>query len=218
MKARFSFGALLSLVCGSIVGLALSTPAVASDSEPYLQFQQKWAQAQYQQQGDAQEQALATLADEVRASSAAHPDDLALKTWAGIIIGSYAGAKGGLGALSLAEESKAAYEAVIAKDPSVLNGSALTSLGVLYYKVPGWPLGFGDEERAAFMLKRGLALNPDGIDSNYFYADFLASQGKKEEAKRYLQKAKTAAPRPGREIADAGRQSEIARLQEKLQQ
>ena len=192
--------------------------ARASEPEPYLQFQQQWAEAQYRLQGDAQEQALARLADAVRASSAKHPDDLALKTWAGIIIGSYAGAKGGLGALSLAEESKAAYEAVIAKDPSVLNGSALTSLGVLYYKVPGWPLGFGDEERAAFMLKRGLALNPDGIDSNYFYADFLASQGKKEEAKRYLQKAKTAAPRPGREIADAGRQSEIARLQEKLQQ
>ena len=218
MKARFGFRALLSLVCGSIVGLSMSIPAAASDSEPYLQFQQKWAQAQYQQQGDAQEQALATLANEVRASSAAHPDDLALKTWAGIIIGSYAGAKGGLGALSLAEESKAAYEAVIAKDPSVLHGSALTSLGVLYYKVPGWPLGFGDEERAAFMLKRGLALNPDGIDSNYFYADFLFSQGKKEEAKRYLQKAKAAAPRPGREIADAGRQSEIARLQEQLKQ
>ena len=218
MKARFGFGALLSLVCGSVVSLALSVSAIASESEPYLQFQQQWAQAQYQQQGDAQEQALATLADAVRASSAAHPDDLALKTWAGIIIGSYAGAKGGLGALSLAEESKAAYEAVIAKDPSVLHGSALTSLGVLYYKVPGWPLGFGDEDRAEFMLKRGLALNPDGIDSNYFYADFLFSQGKKEEAKLYLQKAKAAAPRPGREIADAGRQGEIARLQEQLKQ
>ena len=218
MKARFGFGALLSLVCGSVVSLALSVSAIASESEPYLQFQQQWAQAQYQQQGDAQEQALATLADAVRASSAAHPDDLALKTWAGIIIGSYAGAKGGLGALSLAEESKAAYEAVIAKDPSVLHGSALTSLGVLYYKVPGWPLGFGDEDRAEFMLKRGLALNPDGIDSNYFYADFLFSQGKKGEAKLYLQKAKAAAPRPGREIADAGRQGEIARLQEQLKQ
>ena len=218
MKVRFGFRALLSLVCGSVVSLALSVSAIASESEPYLQFQQQWAQAQYQQQGDAQEQALATLSDAVRASSAAHPDDLALKTWAGIIIGSYAGAKGGLGALSLAEESKAAYEAVIAKDASVLKGSALTSLGVLYYKVPGWPLGFGDEDRAEFMLKRGLALNPDGIDSNYFYADFLFSQGKKEEAKRYLQKAKAAAPRPGREIADAGRQSEIARLQEQLKQ
>lgn len=218
MKSRFGFKALLSLVCGSVISLVMSGSAMASDAEPYLQFQQQWAQAQYQQQGDAQEQALATLADAVRTSSAAHPDDLALKTWAGIIIGSYAGAKGGLGALSLAEESKAAYEAVIAKDPSVLKGSALTSLGVLYYKVPGWPLGFGDEERAEFMLKRGLALNPDGIDSNYFYADFLVSQGKLEQAKPYLDKAKAAPARPGREIADAGRQGEIARLQEKLQQ
>ena len=79
-------------------------------------------------------------------------------------------------------------------------------------------MGFGDEERAAFMLQRGLNLNPEGIDSNYFYADFLVSQGKKEEAKSYLLKAKAAAPRPGREIADAGRQREIAALQEKLEQ
>ena len=186
--------------------------------EPYQQFQQRWEQAQYQQQGDAKEAALAKLAEEVRQASKQAPEDLKLKTWAGIIIGSYAGAKGGLGALSLAEEAKADYEAVIAKDPSVLHGSALTSLGVLYYKVPGWPLGFGDEERAEFMLKRGLALNPDGIDSNYFYADFLLSQGKLEQAKPYLEKAKAAPARPGREIADAGRQGEIARLQEKLQQ
>ena len=202
------------LLAGSLVGTSLQ----AADTEPYLAFQQRWAKAQYQQQGDAQEQALASLAGEVRAASAARPDDLPLKTWAGIIVGSYAGAKGGLGALSLAEEAKADYEAVIAKDASVLKGSALTSLGVLYYKVPGWPLGFGDEERAAFMLQRGLKLNPEGIDSNYFYADFLVSQGKKEEAKSYLLKAKAAAPRPGREIADAGRQREIAVLQEKLEQ
>jgi hypothetical protein len=68
------------------------------------------------------------------------------------------------------------------------------------------------------MLQRGLKLNPEGIDSNYFYADFLANQGKKEEAKSYLLKAKAAATRPGREIADAGRQREIAVLQEKLDQ
>ena len=46
----------------------------------------------------------------------------------------------------------------------------------------------------------------------------LMGQGKKEEAKSYLLKAKAAAPRPGREIADAGRQREIAALQEKLEQ
>lgn len=44
-EGTFRFRALLSLVCGSIVGLSMSIPAAASDSEPYLQFQQKWAPA-----------------------------------------------------------------------------------------------------------------------------------------------------------------------------
>ena len=205
-------------VCKSVLlgTLGWSLSAMSAELEPYQVYQHKWELAQYQQKGDAQEQALATLAAEVRNAALAHPEDLKLKTWAGIIIGSYAGAKGGLGALGLAKEAKSDYEAVIAKDASTLNGSALTSLGVLYYRVPGWPLGFGDEEKAAFLLKRGLNFNPDGIDSNYFYADYLISQGKPAEAKPYLQKALQAAPRPGREVADAGRQSEIQRLQQKL--
>ena len=201
------------------LGVSLSlvaAVAMAAELEPYQVFQHKWEVAQYQQKGEAQEQALATLAQEVRKAAQAHPEDLKLKTWAGIIVGSYAGAKGGLGALGLAKEAKRDYEEVIAKDASTLNGSALTSLGVLYYRVPGWPLGFGDDEKAAFLLKRGLNFNPDGIDSNYFYADYLLSQGKPDEAKPYLQKALQAAPRPGREIADAGRRSEIQLLQRKL--
>ncbi len=55
-----------------------------------------------------------------------------------------------------------------------------------------------------------------GIDSNYFYGDYLAAQGKKQEAKVYLDKALKAAPRPGREVADAGRRNEIQALQQKL--
>ena len=107
---------------------------------------------------------------------------------------------------------KASYEAVIARDATVLKGSPLTSLGVLYYKVPGWPLGFGNDDRAAALLKRGLALNPDGIDSNYFYADFLIDQGHPEQARAYLQKALAATARPGREIADTGRRCEVKQL------
>ena len=203
---------LMFIGCSAYGAMSLAQDAF----EPYQQFQKAWEQAQYSKEGDAREAALASLAESVRKASAAAPEDLKLKTWAGIIIASYAGAKGGIGALSLAKEAKADYEVVIAKDPSILKGSALTSLGVLYYKVPGWPLGFGDEERAEFMLKRGLNLNPDGIDSNYFYGDYLAAQGKKQEAKVYLDKALKAAPRPGREVADAGRRNEIQALQQKL--
>ena len=204
--------------CVMFIGCSVYAALAAAQeaAEPYQQFQHAWEQAQYNKDGDAREAALASLAESVRKASAAAPEDLKLKTWAGIIIASYAGAKGGIGALSLAKEAKADYEVVIAKDPSILKGSALTSLGVLYYKVPGWPLGFGDEERAEFMLKRGLNLNPDGIDSNYFYGDYLDAQGKKQEAKVYLDKALKAAPRPGREVADAGRRNEIQALQQKL--
>lgn len=203
LKSLIGMGALL---------LGLLGGAVQAQEETYQRFQLRWEQAQYRTPKEVQRQVFARLAGEVRAAARAAPGDLALRTWAGIILSSYAGVAGPLDALSLAKEAKASYEAVIARDASVLKGSPLTSLGVLYYKVPGWPLGFGDEERAAALLRRGLALNPDGIDSNYFYADFLIEQGRPAQARAYLQKALAAADRPGREIADAGRRNEAKQL------
>ena len=55
-------------------------------------------------------------------------------------------------------------------DSNALNGSIYTSLGSLYYKVPGWPIGFGDNSKALIYLKKALQINPNGIDANYFYA------------------------------------------------
>jgi len=60
-------------------------------------------------------------------------------------------------------------------------------------------------------------VNPDGIDPNYFYGEFLADQGHYSEALQYLQRAAQAPARPGREAADQGRQAEIAALMTKVQ-
>ena len=49
--------------------------------------------------------------------------------------------------------------------------------GFPYYQVPGWPVGFGDDEKAEQLLKQALAINPTGIDPNFFYGDFLLDQG-----------------------------------------
>ena len=132
--------------------------------------------------------------------------------WEGIVLSSWAGAKGGLGALGLAKQAKAEYETAIAIDSKALGGSALNSLGVLYYKVPGWPVGFGDNKKAEALLKQALAVNPDGIDANYFYADYLMYRNRKAEAIPYLEKALKAPPRPGRETADEGRRAEARAL------
>src|SRR5690606_27578047 len=100
-------------------------------------------------------------------------------------------------------------------DPSALNGSVYTSLGSLYYHVPGWPIGFGDDKRAGEYLKKALAINPDGIDPNFFYGDFLIEEGDYQQAIAVLQHALEAPPRPGREVADEGRRAEILKAIEK---
>jgi len=98
----------------------------------------------------------------------------------------------------------------------VLGGSAYTSLGSLYYQVPGWPIGFGDDKKAQEYLKKALAVNPDGIDANYFYGDYLFRKGEYAEAARWLNKAMQAPPRPGRKVADEGRRREIDELLDKI--
>ena len=95
---------------------------------------------------------------------------------------------------------------------TALNGSAYTSLATLYAKVPGWPIGFGSDKKAAQLLQKALEINPQGIDPNYFYAELLADKRDYNQAMRYLEQAKQAPARPGRESADAGRQQEIAAL------
>ena len=78
----------------------------------------------------------------------------------------------------------------------------------------------GDDAKAEAMLKQALALNPNGIDPNYFYGDFLLRQKRYKEAKVFLEKTLTAADRPGRAVADEGRRAETRALlkvvQEKL--
>lgn len=66
------------------------------------------------------------------------------------------------------------------------------------------------------LLKKGLAVNPDGIDPNYFYGDFLFRAGDLENAERALRKAMAAQARPGRKVADEGRRREIGELLEKI--
>ncbi len=85
----------------------------------------------------------------------------------------------------------------------------IPSLGSLYYQVPGWPISFGDSEKAEEMLQKGLETNPDGLDSNFFYGDYLKSEGKYADSLAALEKAMKAPARPDRELADQGRKKEV---------
>lgn len=179
-------------------------------------LQRDWEVIRYQTPESARLkrfEALSAKAHSVSQTFAGRSEPL---VWEGIIVSSLANEKGGLGALSLAKQAKAMYEQAIALRGDALDGSAYGSLAVLYYKVPGWPLGFGDKARAEELLKKALSLNPTGIDPNYFYADYLVEVGRGAEATPYLERALAAPPRPGREVADTGRREEVRQLLAKV--
>jgi len=192
--------------------LAMPFAARAGLDEEVGALQREWAEIKYQRPAAEQEKAFAALAktaDAVRAKYAGRAEP---QIWYGIIAASYAGARGGLGALSLAKDAKKALEQALEIDAKALDGSAYTSLGSLYYQVPGWPIGFGNDDKARELLQKAVALNPDGIDSNYFLGDFLYRKGDYEGARRALGKALKAPARPGRALADEGRRKEIESL------
>ena len=196
-----------------VLAALLAMPAWAQDVPTELaQIQQRWAEIQYQTPEREKEKAFEALATEAKAFVERYPGRAEPLIWQGIVLSTYAGAKGGLGALGLVKEARASLEAALDIDPEALDGSAYTSLGSLYYQVPGWPLGFGDDSKARSYLQKALAINPDGIDANYFFGDFLLDQDEPERARVYLEKVLSAPGRPGRELADDGRRREATQL------
>lgn len=188
-----------------LVGIAVAgEPATGSVN----QVRDRWAQINYQLPKPQREAAFEELLHQSEKIRQATPRDAAALIWEGIVLSSLAGEKGGMGALGLVKRARADFEAAIKLDAGALDGAAYTSLGALYYQVPGWPLGFGDDAAARTMLRKGLAIDPDGIDANYFYADFLRDQKDWAGARTAFQKALAAPARPGREVADAGRRQE----------
>lgn len=201
------------LILASLIAFSPLTWALDQAGSQHLgAIQQRWAQIQYQLPEAQRAAAFEKLASDAEAFTREQPQAAEAWIWNGIVTSSWAGATGGLGALGKVKAARASLEKALALDPDALQGSAYTSLGALYDRVPGWPIGFGDSDKADELLRKALRLNPEGIDSNYFWGDHLYRQGHYVEARAALQKALQAPPRPGRELADHGRRGEIDAL------
>lgn len=210
------------LFFGLFVSLLIPIAALAAEDfdQQLLKLQEGWAAANYQMpsdQKDQKEAAFARLTQDAEALAAANTSRAEPLVWKAIILSTHAGVKGGLGALPMLKQARELLLQAEKMDPETLSGSVYTSLGSLYYKVPGWPISFGDRKKAEEYLQKALAVNPDGIDPNYFYADYLYRQGRSADALAHVHKALAAAPRPGRPLADAGRRKEASELQHAIE-
>ncbi|WP_448551225.1 tetratricopeptide repeat protein [Thalassotalea montiporae] len=191
---------------------ALATEVSNTFNDKLLAVQHAWAKANYEAQDKTQQAAFKQLSEQSLNLASEYPKKAESWIWHGIVQSSYANAKGGLGALSLIDDAKEAFELAIDLNDQALDGSAHTSLGILYLKVPGWPVSFGDDDEAEKHLKLAQQINPDGIDVNFFLAQYYIEQDKWPKAKEHLLLAQAAPKRAHRPLADKYRQQEVATL------
>ncbi len=195
-------------LCLIALALGINTASAETLDAAIARLQHEWATANYQTPEKDREAALKKLSEEAHQVTASNPGRAEPLIWEGIITSTLAKYQS---LFSAGGTAKAARDLLLAAekiDPNALDGSALTSLGSLYYKVPRFG-SFGDYDKARAYLERSLKINPNGIDQNYFYADFLYERGEYAKALEYFKKALNAPARPGREDADAGRRADI---------
>lgn len=118
---------------------------------------------------------------EVKVLNLQHPDQAELIIQQAIIIASNADNIDAFSALEAANQARELLMRAIQLDPNASEGAAFVTLGSLYYMVPGWPIAYGDTNKADALLKKALVINPNTIDANYFYGDFWRRKANKSK-------------------------------------
>jgi len=200
--------------CLTIAAAFAAAPAFADDfSDGLAAIQQEWAIANYQTTDEsARGDAFAALVEHAAAFREQYPARAEAVAWEGIVLSTYAGEVSALNAMKYAKAARVALDRAEKIDATALGGGIYASLGALYSKVPGGFMGFGDDERAAQYFEKALAIDPDNIDNNYFFGEFLLDQGEYARAHAVLEHALAAPTVTDRPVFDAGRRQEIRAL------
>ena len=147
---------------------------------------------------------------------ALRPRDAAAHFWLGTAYGLYADVKGGVRAISYVNKFKAAIEQAVRLDPLYENGAPLNTLGMMYFKAPGWPFSFGDDKKALELLRRSHRLSRPNMVVNRLLAEVVLEEVGKAEALRLVEAALAMPDRPGYVREDRKIRSELVALRKKI--
>jgi tetratricopeptide (TPR) repeat protein len=201
-KKRLAYAVISLLAAVSATARASDNPAMDAS---VARVQREWERIKYQTKDPAQQHAQITaLARDAAVAAARFPGRAEPLIWEGIAQSEQAAMSSGLSALADAKAARRSFEQAYQIDRTALEAGAPTSLGTLYYRVPGFPIAFGDKDKARRYLLEGVKLAPDGMDANYFYGDFLMTQGEYAAAAKALQHALASPPHPDRSGTPGG--------------
>jgi hypothetical protein len=208
-------GFLFALLACASSASALAADAPGSFEDEVAALQQEFDAANFGTSDRAARkasfQALLAHAADVRAR---YPDRAEALAWDGIVLSTYAGEVGGMGAMKYAKAARDALVEAERLNAAALHGGVYATLGALYSKVPGGIIGFGDNEQAELYFNKALEIDAASIDNNYFYGEFLVDQGKYAQAVTVLRRALAAPAVESRPAFDAARRAEIRSLLE----
>lgn len=205
--AWFRFVTILLALTGAQAAQASNNPAMDAAVQ---RINDLWAHIRYEvPDRNEQYRKLDILAAQAAQVAARYPDRAEPLLWQGIVTSEEAARASMLKQLGLAREARAILERAMAIDPTIADGGVRMSLGVLYYRVPGFPVGFGSTAKARALLETALRQDPRGLDNNFFYADFLNDEGHPVEAKVYALRGLQAPENKARPVWEAGRRAEM---------
>ena len=175
----------------TFVALLLLSPQSFAESlnDSLQRIESEWASIYYSTPKQKQGPAYSELLDKTIHLSRQHPNKAEPIIWEAIVKATNADHQDAVSALESIHDARDLLLKAIEINPQAMDGSAYVTLGTLYYMAPKWPIGFGDEETAQKMLQTALKINPNGIESNYFYGDFLLSNNNFNEAEKYFKRA-----------------------------
>ena len=197
----------LSYVLFAVAGFRMlpAQAADAADAEVH-RLQSTWEAIKFGvPEGDEQTKQMNALGDDADAVAAKFPDRPEVLIWDGIITSERASLASAFSALGLAKRARDILQNAYEMAPAKLDAGATTSLGVLYYRVPGFPIGFGDKAKARQLLEQATKLAPTGLDAWYFYGDFLYEQKEYSKAAEVFHHALSIPPHPDRPVWDKNR-------------
>jgi len=200
------------ILLASISLVAVETSDAQTLDESLQEIEGRWATAMYETDGRQQEKDLKKLLVDVRKLHESHPDGAEAAAWHGVIARTYMDAKGSHGSMRLAKEARDALLIAESLDPLVLGGLVYANLGALYCEVSSGFGGFGNKTRGIGYLWKAIVVDPDGIESNYLYAEVLLDEKDYPAAREALQRANDAPARPKHPEADRVRKLEVATL------
>ncbi len=222
MSANMIRQAVYALACLAFCminpGVARAVDAESLDTD-ILDIANAWAHVKFEVDDmSAQRKQIAALAERASALIQKYPGRPEPVIWKGVLLSEGASMASDdhsmFAARSLAYEARDTLLQAEKMDPAALEAGAPTSLGVLYYRVPSFPIAFGDTDLARKYLEEAVRIAPNGMDANYFYGDFLYNQHDYAGAERVWKHALAIPVSKQRPVWDKARREVI---QENLQ-